>query len=316
MDEWQSVADSHGLLSAADARRTGLSSRDLGRLVKTEALIRLGHGWFSLPFEVNAADTTWERRRRLHAAQARAILRAFDGRVVASHHSALVLHGLPTFAADLRQVHVTRVSSVQSRRRPGLTVHQSVPGASFTDGVLDVADACVGTGRTNGDMAALIAADAALHRNLVSRADLQNAAARIIGPGSAIIRGVAAAADGRAESPGETRLRRALTLMGYRVEPQYVIADGSFLAIVDFLLEDYDIAVEFDGFVKYGRRDPLSISATPADVVFEEKRREDHVRGLGYGMARVIWWDLEDLPRLHRQIEAAIESTGRRPRSA
>jgi Transcriptional regulator, AbiEi antitoxin len=312
MDEWQSVADSHGLLSAADARRAGLSSRDLTRLVKGEALVQLGHGWYCLPRVLGEAqELPWELRRRRHAAQTWAALRAFDGRVVASHHSGLVLHGLPTFAADLRQVHVTRVASRQSRRRRGLTVHQSVIGAEMADGVIGVADACMGVGCINGSMAALIAADAALHRHLITQEDLEAAATRRVGPGSAAAR-IASLADGRAESPGETRLRHAFRLMGYAVTPQFVIEDGSFLAIVDFMLDDYGVAFEFDGFVKYGRRDPLSTHVTPADIVVAEKIREDNIRELDYGMGRVIWSELDNLVLLRRKVERTIDSARRR----
>jgi hypothetical protein len=94
----------------------------------------------------------WELRRLRHAAQTWAALRAFEGRVVASPDSGLVLRGLPTFAADFRQVHVTRVASRQSRRRRGLTVHRSVIGAEMAadfPGLGSGADRIIG-GRPGG----------------------------------------------------------------------------------------------------------------------------------------------------------------------
>ena len=308
MDGWSAVADSQGLLRAQDAGRLGLTSRDLAHLVASQDLVHLARGWYSLPFPVLGppTETLWERRRQLHAAATRAMVRAYDGRAVASHHSALVLNGLPTFAADLRQVHLTRTTGSQSRRRAGLTIHRAIDGATWSDGVIDVSLAVLGTAITNGEMAGLIAADAALHRRLASPESLADVTALVAGPGSARVRRVVGHADGRAESPGETRLREALRLMGYRPVPQFAIVDGSFTALVDLYLEEHRLAIEFDGFVKYGRLDALSTQPTPADVLMAEKVREDHVRELGHGLARVTWPDL-DLPhQLRQRIEALI----------
>ena len=118
MDGWEALADSNGLLRAGDAVRAGLTSKHLAGLVRGGELIRLIHGWYLVSSAAVAPvdETPWDRRRRLHEAQTRAVVRAYDGRVMASHHSALVRNSLPTFAADLRQVHVTKTSGTHSRR--------------------------------------------------------------------------------------------------------------------------------------------------------------------------------------------------------
>ena len=61
-----------------------------------------------------------------------------------------MLRSLPTLAADLRQVHVTRVDSGQFRRRAGLTVHERSNGLQSSEGVIEVGSAFMGTGRCNG----------------------------------------------------------------------------------------------------------------------------------------------------------------------
>ena len=71
--------------------------------------------------------------------------------------------------------------------------------------------------------------------------------------------------------------------MGYDAVPQFRIVDGSFVAVVDFLIAEHCVAVEFDGLVKYGRRSPFTRGAQPSDVVAAEKVREDHLRELDYG---------------------------------
>ena len=307
MDDWEGVADRHGLIRTADAREAGLTDRQRARLVRNGDIVRLGRGWYSLPLVAASVqeESAWERRRRLHTAQATAALVAYEGRAVASHHSALVLHGVPAFAADLRQVHLTRTADSWSRRRAGLTLHEMVPGAVATDGVMDLAVAVVQAGCVNGSMAALVAADAALHRGRLGPDDLQRACALVAGPRSSVVRATLQHADGSAESPGETRLRHALRVMGFSVTPQMPIVDGSFVAVVDFLVEDC-VAVEFDGFVKYGRRRAFATEVTPAEIVFAEKVREDHVRELGHEMVRVIWADFDDLPLLRRRVERAL----------
>jgi hypothetical protein len=129
MDNWQALADQHGLIRAGDARSAGITARELRRLVAQEHLVHLDHGWYALPFPIPVEGVpSWERRRRLHAARTRAAVLAQNGQAVASHHSALVLHALPAFAADLGQVHLTRVGDPWSRKRRGLTVHRQVVG--------------------------------------------------------------------------------------------------------------------------------------------------------------------------------------------
>jgi hypothetical protein len=305
MEGWEGVADRHGLIRTADALQVGLTGRHLARLVRDGDLVRLGRGWYSLPLTSSPDESAWERRRRLHVAQTRAALVAYEDRAVGSHHSALVLRGVPAFCADLRQVHLTRTADTWSRRRAGLTLHQMVPGAGATEGVIDLAVAVVQAGCVNGSMAALVAADAALHRGLLTQADLLRGCDLVVGPHSSVVRAALRHADGSAESPGETRLRHALRVMGFSAVPQMPIVDGSFTAVVDFLVEDC-VAVEFDGFVKYGRGRAFATDVTPAEIVFAEKIREDHVRELGHEMVRVIWADFDDLPLLRRRVERAL----------
>jgi very-short-patch-repair endonuclease len=111
---------------------------------------------------------------------------------------------------------------------------------------------------------------------------------------------------GAQESPGETRLREALRWMGLVAIPQFRIEDGPFLALVDFIVEEYQLAIEFDGFVKYGRLDRLAQS-TRADIVMAEKIREDHIRELGHRFLRVIWRDMDELHALRRCIDSIIQ---------
>ncbi len=115
-----------------------------------------------------------------------------------------MLHGLPTFAADLRQVHLTRTRDDHSRRRPGLTVHRRLVGAGHERGVMAPAVAIVQAGLLGSGVSALVAADAAVHRGLVTVEAVTEALTLVRGPGSAGVRRALRHVDGRAESPGET----------------------------------------------------------------------------------------------------------------
>lgn len=309
MDETAGLADESGVFSTHEAMNAGLLPRDLSRLVSAGSILHVCRGWYAVASLVLVDDHPAARRRQLHAATARALVRAFDGRAVASHHTGLVLHDLPIFGSDLSQVHLTRTGDDHSRRRRGLTVHEHVTGAAAQGGVIEPSVAVVQAGMVNGPMAALVAADAALHRGLISDLDLAHAQSLIGGARALVVRRTLRHADGRSESPGETRLREGLRRMGFAVTPQVEIRDGSFLARVDMLLDDAPVIFEFDGFVKYGRTWAQHDVTAPADVVFAEKVREDQLRGLGYSVVRVIWSDLDAMDIVRRRAETAVAAT-------
>ena len=132
-------------------------------------------------------------------------------------------------------------------------------------------DAALLAGRTTPDALAR-AADAARHWRGASRA------AR-----------AAALADGRAESPLETRGRLRILGSGF-VAPRLQVeirTDGRLIGVVDAWFDDAAVAVEFDGQVKY--TDPWR---DPGRVLWEEKRREDDLRGLGIRFLRLADEDL------------------------
>jgi hypothetical protein len=62
-----------------------------------------------------------------------------------------------------------------------------------------------------------------------------------------------------------------------------------FLARVDGWYDEAAVAVEFDGRVKY---DEPFAGRSAADVLWEEKRREDAIRDLGIRMVRIVQADV------------------------
>jgi very-short-patch-repair endonuclease len=120
-------------------------------------------------------------------------------------------------------------------------------------------------------------------------------------------------ADGRHESPGETRLAHALRLLGITATPQVRIPGSN--AVVDFLVEGAPVVIEFDGQVKYGRSvdevDPFGRRLAGREVLWQEKRREDRLRELGYEVVRVVWSDLDSPQELATRIRRAVERSRR-----
>lgn len=175
--------------------------------------------------------------------------------------------------------------------------------------------AVVQHGISAGSLSALVAADA-LVRTGGSVEDLGVALDWVhCHPHTTQLRSSLDLVDGRHESPGETLLSHALHVMGVTSTPQVAITDGSFRAVVDFLV-DKRVVIEFDGRVKYGRPsdtpDPFGRMQSPEQVLWQEKAREDHLRELGYEVVRVTWADLQNPTALAARIRAAIERARRR----
>jgi hypothetical protein len=115
-------------------------------------------------------------------------------------------------------------------------------------------------------------------------------------------------ADGRHESPGETRTDWLLWRHGLpQPVPQLEVHDrwGRVVARVDFAWPELGVFLEFDGKVKYLRHRRPGESAT--DAVLREKRREELVCGLtGWRCVRIVWADLYQPERTIARIRATL----------
>ncbi|WP_374968396.1 type IV toxin-antitoxin system AbiEi family antitoxin domain-containing protein [Terrabacter sp. BE26] len=298
-----------GVFCAADAAAHGLDSHALARLVKSGECVRLSRGWYAV---ASAVPPTPEAR---HVVTAMALGRANAGRAAVSHHSALLLHGLPAYAVRLDTVHLTslplasgaRVANASSRRR-GLVIHRPLQGLAVKPApeadtkpsvttTVPVAWAVVQTGLVHGPEPALVAADSALARGLVSTDQLARAVDGLAGhPGLATVRAALHAAEGRHESPGETRTAYLLRALGFELEPQVELVAEGRRHRADFRIRGTRVLVEFDGAVKYA--DPQAL--------FQEKQREDALRRGGWIVVRLVWSDLADPVEVRRRVRRAI----------
>ena len=144
-----------------------------------------------------------------------------------------------------------------------------------------------------GSVPGVVSADRALHDGVVTAEQLAEAVAPATGwPRGSRARSMGALADGSSESVAESRSRVILVTSGFDVEPQFLVVDvdGTVVARSDFRVRGTRVLIEVDGRVKY----------TDPQVLWDEKRREDRLRRMGWTVVRLTWADL-DHPALVRQ---------------
>lgn len=275
------------MFTAAQARSLGVSPLVLERLVKQTHLLHPGRGLYAVTEDVDQAAEAWHR----HLCVGAHLL--YDDASLTSGSAALA-HDLPVWGVDLRRpdLHrpVDRAVGVKAFRvRPRPRTPSRPPPVSTGLGAADeVATALVQLALDHGPVAGSVSADRALNVGKVSLVQLTDAASLVASwPGSSRVRAMLGFIDGRSESVGETRCRIELMAHGIQLVPQVEIheANGSLVGRVDFLVEGRRVIVEFDGKVKYADGD--------RNVLWDEKRREDRLRSLGYVVVRITWADLE-----------------------
>jgi hypothetical protein len=298
------------LFTALDARTAGYAHGEIRHLCASGAWVRVRRGIYALGDEHAAALAAG----RGHAIAATAVLLDLDRPDAAlSHSSAFRLLGLPARRALLPDT-VRLTHPTLWRRGGGFTVNR----APLAPADVQHRDPLrlTATARTLVDCArewpledAVIGMDAALLAQKVTPQQLRDAVGRAQGwPGVHRAARAVALADGRAESPLETRgrlrmLGAGLPLPELQVE---ILADGILLGVVDAWFEEAAVAVEFDGRVKY--TDPWR-GRSPERVLWEEKRREDGLRAVDVRVVRVVdddmgagWAEIES--RLRRLLAA------------
>jgi hypothetical protein len=272
-----------GVFTAQQAVRAGYSRDEIRARLRSGRWVRQRRGIFRPSGEVD------ERLVRIAAA----VLACSRSRAVASHTAAAHLHGLPTLTARwLPELTVAPSSGTTAVK--GCLVHRAalpppdrvrargVPTTSLARTVVDLA-------RAYPFADGVVAADRALRAG-VPLAELVGVERRAASwPGSGSVRRVLAFADGRAETPGESLAR--VVLAEHQIpRPQLgapIWRGGRLLGVVDFHWPEHDTVVEFDGKLKY-RAD----NDRGADVLWQEKRREEGLREAGLEVVRVTWDDV------------------------
>ena len=297
-----------GVALRRDLLASGYDEDDIRLMLRRGRWRRVRHGAYA---EAEVWDGLDEVGR--HLLRSRAVLAALRSPAVLSHASAALALGLPVWGVDLDAVHVTRPGPGRTRSEAGIVHHggrlpseqvRVVDGMRVTTPDRTVVDLA----RLAGFEPGVVTADAALRLGRVTRERLRELAIETDDwPGSRVVGRVVSFADGLSETVGESRTRVLFhreRLPAPRLQVE--IRSGSrLLGRVDFLLEEFNTVVEFDGHIKY-RRDNAS-GLSPEEVVWAEKVREDSIRGEGYAFARVIWLDLDRPVATADRIRATME---------
>jgi hypothetical protein len=279
-----------GLFTATDAHRAGYAHDEIRSSCASGTWVRLRRGVYT------TAERLTELDGRPHGVDCLAALLFLDrpGATI-SHGSAARLLGIPVPTDLSRAVRLTDPTLWRS----GLNFRMSCAPLSAGEVIrrgpfrlTSVARTLVDCAREWPLEATVVAMDSALLANRTTPSELAQVAS-----GQQSWRGVPGArraiglADGRAESPLETRGR--LRMVGAALTPDdlqvEIRTDERLVAVVDAWFEEAAVAVEFDGRVKY--TDPWR-DRNAGRVLWEEKRREDDLRSLDMRVVRLADADL------------------------
>lgn len=256
-----------------------------------------------------------------HRALVKAVAALSSPDVVFSHSSAAALWRLPRIGSWPSQVHAVDAVATGGRSSHRLIRHAvGVPRVvDQIDGlvVTSLARSVVDLARTEPFAAAVAAADAALRRTehpwrevpstTLTRTDLFEELANIpLRHGTARARRVIEFADGAADRPGESLSRVSMLSAGITMPELQVPLYGASgrRYVVDFFWRKFNVIGEFDGLDKYVN--PVYLRGrTSAQVLQDEKRREDDLRAAGHGMSRWEWAVAISPRRLRAQLALA-----------
>ncbi len=260
-----------------------------------------------------------------HLAEVEAMVPRLTGEPVVSHVSAAVVHGLPFWHSEMPAVHITRDRSAKARRGPRLQAHRA---ALYEDEVVpigglrvtSVARTVVDCARTLPFENAVVLADAALGRGLVTRSELHGQVrrhARV--PGALAAEQVIAFADGRSAGVGTSRSRVLFRAAGLPAPdlrfavPGLADVPGGTADESDFAWPADRVLGEFDGWEEFGRL--LGPGPEPQGphrelALANERARHRLLLAAGWRVVRWTWADLTRPAAVVLRVREALAAAG------
>jgi hypothetical protein len=279
------AARQHGVVTAAQCRRAGLSENQVKRLCRYRRWLRLNEGVYLIDADVLEDEPP--RQALIRAA-------VFSGgpHAVAVLQTAAELHGIAGMGRD-DVVHVSLPGAFARPRRyadPGIRLHQFV----FRPGDLTTVDgiAVTNAARTLADLmlrvdrfTAVCLLDSGLNRRILNAHEVELVRAHLRGRRGALrARPWLAEADERAESPLETRVRLRATDGGVPPdELQFRVRDasGNVVAIGDLAWVRARVIGEADGAEAHDN----------PTAIFRDRKRQNDIIGAGFTPVRFTWAD-------------------------
>lgn len=312
------------LLLTSTARLGPDGDRRLQRAAAAGRITRVRAGTYVESAEWE--DATHDQRALVRIA---AVIRTRRQDAVLTRESAALVLGIPIIGPRPETVHLASGTGVAPRNERGVVWHRERLGerdvirfGGFM--VTSPERTAFDLARTRGFVSAVTGLDAALAGRFepepawfngdgflpwqpdalppVDQVALSERIHRAAGArGIRSARRVAAFADARAGSPGESLSRANIHVLGFPapdLQVPFIREDGA-VDVTDFHWPGFAVAGEFDGFVKYHREEFLN-DMTPEDVVWLEKERERRLRR-AHGLEVSRWvWEVARQPRLLR----------------
>lgn len=289
------AAQNGGYLFRSTILDCGFRDRDIRAMMRSGLLERLRHGTYAFVDDLKPLSP--EARSLLVAYS---IIDKLGPGVAFSHHTASIAHTGVSYGVDLSTIHLTKLDGRHGRREAGVEFH--VGRVVSDDDLCEVngrlcvkpARAAVESCSISSIESGMVAASFAIRSGGCTREEIVEAMNGMQRwPRMAHVRLAVIKAEPRCESVGEVR-----SLFMFSVEriprPQLqfcVRRDGMVVARVDFGWIEQRHVGEFDGKIKYGKLNPDP--QNPGAVLFDEKKREDIVRGQRFGMSRWTWGDMD-----------------------
>jgi len=278
-----------------DLLAQGYDDRAIRRMLRDGYWHRIRHGAY---IEASVWGELDERGR--YASLCRAAYRQSKVPVVLSHAGATNEWDAPLWDLCLDVVDLTRPDEKSGRQAAGVRQHRGrllprdtverhgLAVMSPTRAVLELST-MVDVEHT------LVVMDDFLHRKLTDKPLLEARNKLMLHWPDTLHTDLAIRlADGRSESPGETRTRNLCRSQRLPAPvPQYKIRGraGNVVARVDLAWPELGVFLEFDGKEKYLRFRKKGESV--ADAVLREKRREEMICEItGWRCIRIVWADL------------------------
>lgn len=280
-------------------------------------LARLRRGMYATTAEWQSFDASQRYRALVYAIASTRRVPA-----VVSHQSAAVLWSIPVLGEWPQEVHFLTERATGGRSDPGVRKHAvglETAHAVVVNGiaVTDVARTIIDLAATSDFVTGVVAADFAIHRARFGTRQplttkhqlLETWESMLPFRGSARALRVIEFSSEDSGSVAESISRVNILLCGFPapVLQKAVTVDGR-TDYLDFWFEDADIGGECDGKVKYFDERMLK-GRSSAEVVYDEKLREDRIRRVVTGFIRWDYATAADRYRLrHRLLSAGLQT--------
>jgi hypothetical protein len=290
-------------MTRAELTAVGFSAERIRTLTRRGDLCQVGRGVYADGEQARETLAFADGERLLQLAAAVAVT---GPRAVVSHQSAAYLHSIDLLSTP-KGATLTCLPQRGRNARPGIWLHTAtLPDDHVTAfGRLTVtapARTVVDLTRTLSFREGVVATDSALHRKLVTKAELTtvlDSCRRWQGARRAA--DVIDFADGRAESPLESIARVAFADCGLPPPELQVWLGGTTEPVgrVDFYWKQYRTIAEVDGALKYA--DP--------DRARAQLRRDSLLRDDGFEVVHFTWQQITETPE---HVAASIRKAFRR----